>query len=180
MSRGRRSLLACGNVRYQGFCFPRELKITHACHRHWYRSPDHGRAHDPPPHGRGYPSCRGHGRRGCENGRGHGGRNHGRDGHPCGESSHHGYGGEVWHCDHDEGRHRACGGGHGRNQSARRQTEECGPTAAPLATERARRSLRTYLDLQQVIATDALVVHLVIGIISITARLILNECEAVA
>lgn len=37
-----------------------------------------------------------------------------------------------------------------------------------------------YLDLQQVIATDALVVHLVIGIISITARLILNECEAVA
>lgn len=36
----------------------------------------------------------------------------------------------------------------------------------------------TYLDLQQVITTDALVVHLVIGIISITARLILNECEA--
>jgi hypothetical protein len=36
----------------------------------------------------------------------------------------------------------------------------------------------TYLDLQQVITANALVVHLVIRIISVTARLIFDEGEA--
>lgn len=36
----------------------------------------------------------------------------------------------------------------------------------------------TYLDLQQVIAADALVVHLVIRVIGIAARLVFHEGEA--
>jgi hypothetical protein len=36
----------------------------------------------------------------------------------------------------------------------------------------------TYLDLQQVIATDALVVHLVVRVVGITARLVLDEGKA--
>ena len=35
----------------------------------------------------------------------------------------------------------------------------------------------TYLNLQQVIAADALVVHLVVRVISITTVLVLNESE---
>lgn len=36
----------------------------------------------------------------------------------------------------------------------------------------------TYLDLQDVIAADALVVHLMVGIISVTSVLVLDEGEA--
>lgn len=38
--------------------------------------------------------------------------------------------------------------------------------------------LRTYLDLQQVVAADALVMHLMVGVVCIAAALVLHECEA--
>lgn len=37
----------------------------------------------------------------------------------------------------------------------------------------------TYLDFEDIITTDALVVHLVVGIISITSVLVFNESEPV-
>lgn len=36
-----------------------------------------------------------------------------------------------------------------------------------------------YLDLEQVITADALVVHLIISIFSITAIFVLNKCKSV-
>lgn len=36
---------------------------------------------------------------------------------------------------------------------------------------------KTNLDLQQVIPTNALVVHLMVGVICVATALILNECE---
>ena len=39
--------------------------------------------------------------------------------------------------------------------------------------------IHPYLDLQKVVAANALVVHLVVGIVSVTAALVLNEGEAV-
>lgn len=38
--------------------------------------------------------------------------------------------------------------------------------------------MHTYLNLQQVIAADALVVHLVVGVIGIATALVLDESEA--
>lgn len=38
--------------------------------------------------------------------------------------------------------------------------------------------MHTYLDLQQVVATNALVVHLMVGVVSVAAALVLNEGEA--
>lgn len=38
--------------------------------------------------------------------------------------------------------------------------------------------MHSYLDLQEVIATDALVVHLVVGVIGIATTLVLDEGEA--
>jgi hypothetical protein len=74
---------------------------------------------------------------------------------------------------------------HDRTQTARRQKEECGPTR-----ERSAEMFRysnifreqnhpTYFDFEDIITTDALVVHLVVGIISITSVLVLNESEPV-
>jgi hypothetical protein len=37
---------------------------------------------------------------------------------------------------------------------------------------------RPYLDLQKIIATDALVVHLMVSIVSIATALVLDKCEA--
>jgi hypothetical protein len=39
--------------------------------------------------------------------------------------------------------------------------------------------LHPYLNLQKVVAANALVVHLVVGIVGVTAALVLNEGEAV-
>jgi hypothetical protein len=36
----------------------------------------------------------------------------------------------------------------------------------------------SYLDLQKIIATDALVVHLMVSIVSIATALVLDKCEA--
>ena len=38
--------------------------------------------------------------------------------------------------------------------------------------------VHSYLDLQEVIATDALVVHLVVRVIGVTTRLVFDEGEA--
>lgn len=59
-----------------------------------------------------------------------------------------------------------------------RRTEGCGPTAASSVVYRVGGHWSTYLNLQKIITADALVVHLVVRIISITARFILNEREA--
>jgi hypothetical protein len=37
---------------------------------------------------------------------------------------------------------------------------------------------RPYLNLQEIIATDALVVHLMVSIVSIATALVLDKCEA--
>jgi hypothetical protein len=37
----------------------------------------------------------------------------------------------------------------------------------------------TYLDFQQIVTSDAFVVHFIVGIVGITAALILNESEAI-
>lgn len=42
-----------------------------------------------------------------------------------------------------------------------------------------RGAIDAYLDLKQVIAADALVVHLIISIFSVTAIFVLNECKSV-
>jgi hypothetical protein len=42
----------------------------------------------------------------------------------------------------------------------------------------ARFSRRSYLNLQEIIATDALVVHLMVSIVGIATALVLDKCEA--
>ena len=39
-------------------------------------------------------------------------------------------------------------------------------------------SRRSYLNLQEIIATDALVVHLMVSIVGIATALVLDKCEA--
>lgn len=39
-------------------------------------------------------------------------------------------------------------------------------------------SKRSYLDLQEIIAADALVVHLMVSVVSIATALVLDKCEA--
>ena len=81
-------------------------------------------------------------------------------------------------CDHDgECQSEVRMDDRGRCRNARRLKEVCGPTTSML--EQFRRVIRlSYLDLQQVVSTNALVVHLVVSIICVTTALVLNECEA--
>lgn len=114
----------------------------------------------------------------------HGGRGrrsgHARDGHPCEESSRECAGG--WESG-DEESAEGDGHGHGQNRSARTQKEEYGPTVEGLAHGAWGEGMATvmdkpaYLDLQDVITSDPLVMHVVIGIIGISAVLVLHKCE---
>lgn len=55
--------------------------------------------------------------------------------------------------------------------------EECAPTV--LMSERpVKVRLPAHLNLQQIISTDSLVMHFVVGIVCITAALVLDECKA--
>jgi hypothetical protein len=57
----------------------------------------------------------------------------------------------------------------------------CGPTPKSQVSSinsKIDARIYSYLDLQQIITANTLVVHLVVGIVRITATLILNEGEA--
>lgn len=47
-----------------------------------------------------------------------------------------------------------------------------------MVKSRCRRSTRAYFDLERFVAADALVVHLVVGVVSIATALIFNKGEA--
>lgn len=59
--------------------------------------------------------------------------------------------------------------------------EECGPTVERRVSRLVTGNdiEHTHLDLQKVVATNALVVHLVVSVIGVTAALVLNKCKAV-
>jgi hypothetical protein len=66
---------------------------------------------------------------------------------------------------------------HVQSRNAMRRRGECEPTSRRLAMPIAVRA-SAYLDLQEIITANALVVHLVVSIVSITARLIFDKGEA--
>jgi hypothetical protein len=63
---------------------------------------------------------------------------------------------------------------HGQNRNATTLMEVCGPTVYVLALIIVKQGF-TYLDLQKIISTNALVVHLMVGIICITTAFIFDE-----
>lgn len=67
--------------------------------------------------------------------------------------------------------------GHGLYRSAMMPTEGYEPTAS-MSDYPIKACFPPYLDLEQIISADTLVMHLVVSIICITAALILDECEA--
>lgn len=70
-------------------------------------------------------------------------------------------------------------GGRGQCRSAMRLMEGCVPTNV-LLDNSFRASSLSYLDLEQVISTNTLVVHLVVSIICVAATLVLNEGKALS
>lgn len=68
-------------------------------------------------------------------------------------------------------------GGRGLCRSAMRLMEGCVPTTA-LSEDSFTASSLSYLDLEQVISANTLVVHLVVSIICIAATLVFNERKA--
>jgi hypothetical protein len=84
----------------------------------------------------------------------------------------------VEECDHDgECQSEVRMDDRGRYRNARMLKEVCAPTRL-LLEQFHYVFLLSYLDLQQVVPTDALVVHLVVSVICVTTALVLNECEA--
>lgn len=67
----------------------------------------------------------------------------------------------------------------GQHRSASWRTEGYGPTGMMSAEVISQEMIDAYLDLEQVITADALVVHLIISIFSITAIFVLNKCKSV-
>ena len=85
----------------------------------------------------------------------------------------------VEECDHDgECQSEVRMDDRGRYRNARMLKEVCAPTRLLLKQFHCV-VLLSYLDLQQVVPTDALVVHLVVRFIRITTALILNEGKAI-
>lgn len=62
-------------------------------------------------------------------------------------------------------------------RSAMRLMEECAPTV-PVSVHPSKACFSAHLDLEQIISADALVVHLVVSIVCITAALVLDERKA--
>ena len=134
-------------------------------------------------HGHGHLSClgRGHGRLGFEivgglRSRGRG-RGLGHGDHPCEESSR---GDEAsttdveGECDHDD-YHEV---DHGQSRIAKMQKAVYEPTREKLKILFKRFPVCSNLDFQQVISTNTFVVHFMVGIVGVTAALVLNKGEA--
>lgn len=67
-----------------------------------------------------------------------------------------------------------------QSQSARKQMEECEPTRRKACQCVSRSNVADnvpYLNLQDVVATDGLVVHLMVGVVSVPATLVLDKSE---
>jgi len=65
--------------------------------------------------------------------------------------------------------------GHDQSQSAKRQREEYEPTRRVLAWITFSREIKIYLDLQQIISPETLIMHLMVGIICVTSTLIFHK-----
>lgn len=68
-------------------------------------------------------------------------------------------------------------GDRGQYRSAMRLMEECAPTV-PMSEHPFKACFPAHLNLEQIVSTDTLVVHLVVSIICITATLVLDERKA--
>lgn len=69
---------------------------------------------------------------------------------------------------------------HGRSQTARMRKEAYGPTKLPISfwSKEAQKWDASYLNFQDIISPQTLVVHLMIGIVCITATLVFDESES--
>lgn len=73
------------------------------------------------------------------------------------------------------------GRGHGRSRIATKRKEECEPTVTMLDAYTRRESVWSsvsYLNLQDVIATETLVMHIVVRVIGIATVLVFDKGEA--
>ena len=122
---------------------------------------------------------------GCESGHDRGGHSHGLDhvDHPY-EGNHHDGCGEVKESDdHDEGNDDWMGlydhgqKGHDQSRIAMKRKEVYEPTMDDVSWKLLEIFNITYLNLQHVVTTDTLIVHLMVGIICITAMFVLNESK---
>ena len=70
--------------------------------------------------------------------------------------------------------------GHDQSQSARMLKEGCGPTRLIVSyAGRVEKHVQaTYFDLQDIVSSETLVMHLMIGIVCITSRLILHKSKS--
>lgn len=66
----------------------------------------------------------------------------------------------------------------GQDRNATRQMVVCGPTMEVVSLwTKLGSAIKTYLDLQEIITSDTLVMHLVVGIIGIATALVFNKSE---